>query len=103
MLGSSLDHVVCFNFSAGTEPSWTLNHLMLGGCGNVLYYQTPPMVRHMQGVITETTRTIHDQSVKEPTARRSGAVERTEQHGSTTSISVVTRRRHPQEHDERFS
>ena len=103
MLGSSLDHVVFFNFSAGTEPSWTLNHLMLGGCGNVLYYQTPLMVRHMQGVITETTRTIHDQSVREPTARRSGAVERTEQHGSTTSIGVVTRRRHPQEHDERFS
>ena len=47
LLGSSLDYVVCFNFSAGTEPSWTLNHLMLGGCGNVLYYQTPLMVRHM--------------------------------------------------------
>ena len=75
---------------------------MLGGCGNVLYYQTPLMVRHMQGVIKETTRTIHDQSVREPTARRSGAVERTEQHGNTTSIGVVTRRRHPQEHDERF-
>ena len=57
----------------------------------------------MQRGITETTRTIHDQSFREPTARRSGAVERTEQHGNTTSIGVVTRRRHPQEHDERFS
>ena len=59
-----------------------------------------------QGAVTELTRTIHDQSVLgtagEPTARRSGAVERTEQHGNTTAGGVTTRRRHPQVHDERF-
>ena len=70
------------------------------------------MVRNMQtpgnqGAVTELTRTIHDQSVLEtagePTAGRSGAVERTEQHGNTTASGVTARRRHPQEHDERFS
>ena len=49
------------------------------------------MVRKMQapgnqGPFTEPTRTIHDQSVlgtaREPSARRSRAVERTEQHGN---------------------
>ena len=70
------------------------------------------MVRNMQapgnqGAITELTRTIHVQSVlgtaREPTARRSGDEEMTEQHGNTTFSGVTTRRRHPQEHDERFS
>ena len=40
---------------------------------------------------------------REPTLRRRGAVERTEQHGNTTAGGVTARRRHPQEHDERFS
>ena len=71
-----------------------------------------PMVRNKQAprnqeALTELTRTNHDQSVseiaREPTAHRSGAVERTEQHGNTTPSSVTARRRHPQEHDERFS
>ena len=61
----------------------------------------------LEGAIAEPTRTIHNQSVlgtaREPTARRSGAVERTEQHGNTTPSGVTARRRHPQEHDERFS
>ena len=70
------------------------------------------MVQNMQAprnqeALTELTRTNHDQSVpeitREPTARRSGAVERTEQHGNTTPSGVTARRRHPQEHDERFS
>ena len=70
------------------------------------------MVRNMQapgnqGAITELTRTIHVQSVlgtaRKPTARRSGDEEMTEQHGNTTFSGVTTRRRHPQEHDERFS
>ena len=70
------------------------------------------MVRKMQapgnqGPFTEPTRTIHDQSVlgtaKEPTARRSGPLERTEQHGNTTPSGVTARRRHPQENDEHFS
>ena len=70
------------------------------------------MVRNIQapgnqGPFTEPTRTIHDQSVlgkaREPTARRSGAVERTEQHGNTTPCGVTARRRHPQEYDEHFS
>ena len=71
-----------------------------------------PMVRNKQAprnqeALTELTRTNHDQSVpeiaREPTAHRSGAVQRTEQHGNTTPSSVTARRRHPQEHDERFS
>lgn len=62
----------------------------------------------LEGAIAEPTRTIHNQSVsgtaREPTARRSGAVERTgEQHGNTTPSGVTARRRHPQEHDQRFS
>ena len=70
------------------------------------------MVRKMQapgnqGPFTEPTRTIHDQSVlgtaKESIPRRSGAVERTEQHGNTTRSDVTARRRHPQEHEKRFS
>ena len=70
------------------------------------------MVRNMQApryqeALTELTRTNHDQSVleiaREPTLCRSGAVERTEQHGNTTPRGVIARRRHPQEHDERFS
>ena len=60
-----------------------------------------------QGPFTEPTKTIHDQSVlgtaREPTARRSGDEEMTEQHGNTTPSCVTARRRHPQEHDERFS
>ena len=59
-----------------------------------------------QGAVTEPTRSIHDQNAletaREPTLRRSGAVERTEQHGNTTAGNV-TARRHPQEQDERFS
>ena len=70
------------------------------------------MVRNMQapwnqGAVTEPTRSIHDQNAletaRELTLRRSGAVERTEQHGNTTAGGVTARRRHPQEHDERFS
>ena len=70
------------------------------------------MVRNMQAprnpeVVTELTRTNHDQCVpeiaREPAARRSRAVERTEQHGNTTPSCLTARRRHPQEHDERFS
>ena len=70
------------------------------------------MIRNMQAprnqeALTELTRTNRDQSVpeiaREPTARRSGPVERTEQHGNTTHSGVTARRRHPQEHDERFS
>ena len=60
-----------------------------------------------QEALTELTRTNRDQSVpeiaREPTARRSGPVERTEQHGNTTPSGVTARRRHPQEHKERFS
>ena len=61
-----------------------------------------------QGAVTEPTRSIHDQNAletaREPTPRRSGAVERTEeQHGNTTASDVTARRRHPQKHDERFS
>ena len=60
-----------------------------------------------QGAVTEPTRSIHDQNAletaRELTLRRSGAVERTEQHGNTTASDVTARRRHPQEHDERFS
>ena len=57
-----------------------------------------------QGPFTEPTKTIHDQSVlgtaREPTTRRSGAVKKD---GNTTPSCVTARRRHPQEHDERFS
>ena len=54
-----------------------------------------------------THRAIHDQSVLgtagKSIARCNEPVERTEQHGNTTTSGVTTRRRHPQEHDERFS
>ena len=69
------------------------------------------MVRNMQppanqGALTEPTRTIHDQNAsgtaREPTPRRNGAVEMTEQQGNINAGGVIERRRHPQEHDERF-
>ena len=70
------------------------------------------MVRNMQapanqGALTEPTRTIHDQNAsgtaREPTPRHNGAVEMTEQQGNINAGSVIERRRHPQEQDERFS
>ena len=70
------------------------------------------MVRKMQapgnqGAVTNPTRTVQDQNAlgtaREPTPRRSGAVERTEHHGYTIVGGVTARRRHPQEQDERFS
>ena len=70
------------------------------------------MVRNMQapgnqGTIKETARTVHDynalETAREPTPRRSGALERMEHHGNTTAGGVTARRRHPQEQDERFS
>ena len=55
-----------------------------------------------QGALTEPNTTIHHQNAlgtaREPYPRRNGNMERTEQHGNITA-----RRRHPQEHDERFS
>ena len=60
-----------------------------------------------QGALTEPTRTIHDQNAsgtaREPTPRRNGAVEMTEQQGNINAAGVIERRRHPQEQDERFS
>ena len=69
------------------------------------------MVRNMripwnQGAVTQPNRTIHDQNVlgtaRESTLRRGRVVESTEQHGNTATGGVTARRRHPQEHDERF-
>ena len=55
----------------------------------------------------KSQRTVQDQNAlgtaREPTPRRSGAVERTEHHGYTIVGGVTARRRHPQEQDERFS
>ncbi|PFX20572.1 hypothetical protein AWC38_SpisGene14977 [Stylophora pistillata] len=68
------------------------------------------MVRNMQApgnqrAVMEPTRMNHGQSVsgiaREPTARRRD-MERPEQHGNTTPGGVTRRKRHPQEHDERF-
>ena len=70
------------------------------------------MVRNMQvpgnqGAVKNPTRTIHDRNAlgtaREPTPRRSGAVERTERRGNTIAGGVTATRRHPQEQNERFS
>ena len=78
----------------------------------MLYYQTPPLGKKHASTSESrssygTPRTIHYQNTsgtaREPTPRRSGAVEMTEQQGNINAGGIIERRRHPQEQDERFS